>query len=161
MTTNKCNLTCKHCYQDAGENKAAELTTVEALKLIDEIAKAGFKIMIFSGGEPMTRPDIVELVTHASSKGLRPVFGTNGTLITHDLAFALKKAGAMAMGISVDSIDPTRHNEFRGLPNAFELTMAGIENCKAAGLPFQIHTTIMDWNQNEIFDIMDWVYYRA
>ncbi|WP_366871615.1 radical SAM protein, partial [Fibrobacter sp.] len=50
MTTNKCNLTCKHCYQDAGENKAAELTTPEALKLIDEIAKAGFKIMIFSGG---------------------------------------------------------------------------------------------------------------
>ena len=66
MTTNKCNLTCKHCYQDAGENKAAELTTAEALKLIDEIAKAGFKIMIFSGGEPMTRPDIVELVAHAS-----------------------------------------------------------------------------------------------
>ena len=94
MTTNKCNLTCKHCYQDAGENKAAELTTAEALKLIDEIAKAGFKIMIFSGGEPMTRPDIVDLVAHASSKGLRPVFGTNGTLITHDLAFKLKAAGA-------------------------------------------------------------------
>ena len=157
MTTNKCNLTCKHCYQDAGENKAAELTTAEALKLIDEIAKAGFKIMIFSGGEPMTRPDIVDLVAHASSKGLRPVFGTNGTLITHDLAFKLKAAGAMAMGISIDSIDHDRHNDFRGLPNAFELTMMGIENCKAAGLPFQIHTTIMDWNQNEIFDIMDWV----
>ena len=156
MTTNKCNLTCKHCYQDAGENKAAELTTAEALKLIDEIAKAGFKIMIFSGGEPMTRPDIVELVAHARERGLRPVFGTNGTLITHDLASRLKEAGAMAMGISVDSIDPARHNDFRGLPNAFELTMAGIENCKAVGLPFQIHTTIMDWNQNEIFDIMDW-----
>ena len=157
MTTNKCNLTCKHCYQDAGENKAAELTTAEAMKLIDEIAKAGFKIMIFSGGEPMTRPDIVDLVAHASSEGLRPVFGTNGTLITHDLAFKLKAAGAMAMGISIDSIDHDRHNDFRGLPNAFELTMMGIENCKAAGLPFQIHTTIMDWNQNEIFDIMDWV----
>ena len=157
MTTNKCNLTCKHCYQDAGENKSAELTTSEALKLIDEIAKAGFKIMIFSGGEPMTRPDIVELVAHARERGLRPVFGTNGTLITHDLAFKLKDAGAMAMGISVDSIDPKRHNDFRGLPNAFELTLQGIENCKAAGLPFQIHTTIMDWNQNEIFDIMDWV----
>jgi len=156
MTTNKCNLTCKHCYQDAGENKSAELTTSEALKLIDEIAKAGFKIMIFSGGEPMTRPDIVELVAHARERGLRPVFGTNGTLITYDLAIKLKEAGAMAMGISVDSIDPKRHNDFRGLPNAFELTLMGIENCKAAGLPFQIHTTIMDWNQNEIFDIMDW-----
>ena len=64
-----------------------------------------------------------------------PVFGTNGTLITHDLAFKLKAAGAMAMGISIDSIDHDRHNDFRGLPNAFELTMMGIENCKAAGLP--------------------------
>ena len=48
------------------------------------------------------------------------------------------------------TFDPKRHNDFRGLPNAFELTLMGIENCKAAGLPFQIHTTIMDWNQNEI-----------
>lgn len=155
MTTNKCNLTCKHCYQDAGESKSRELTTAEGLKLIDEIARAGFKIMIFSGGEPLTRPDICELVAHAASKGLRPVFGTNGTLITREMAENLKKAGACAMGISIDSIDPKSHNEFRGLPNAFELTMAGIENCKAVGLPFQIHTTVMDWNQSEIFDIMD------
>lgn len=155
MTTNKCNLTCKHCYQDAGESKNRELTTAEGLKLIDEIARAGFKIMIFSGGEPLTRPDICELVAHAASKGLRPVFGTNGTLITREMAENLKKAGACAMGISIDSIDPQSHNEFRGLPNAFELTMAGIENCKAVGLPFQIHTTVMDWNQSEIFDIMD------
>ncbi|MCQ2060463.1 MAG: putative heme d1 biosynthesis radical SAM protein NirJ2 [Fibrobacter sp.] len=155
MTTNKCNLTCKHCYQDAGESKSRELSTAEGLKLIDEIARAGFKIMIFSGGEPLTRPDICELVAHAASKGLRPVFGTNGTLITREMAENLKKAGACAMGISIDSIDPKSHNEFRGLPNAFELTMAGIENCKAVGLPFQIHTTVMDWNQSEIFDIMD------
>lgn len=157
MTTNKCNLKCKHCYQDAGESKSLELSTTEALKLIDEIAKANFKIMIFSGGEPMMRPDICDLVSHAHSVGLRPVFGTNGTLITQKLAYNLKEAGAMAMGISIDSIDPTRHNDFRGLSNAFELTMQGIENCKAVGLPFQIHTTIMDWNKNEIFDIMDWV----
>ncbi|SHK32414.1 putative heme d1 biosynthesis radical SAM protein NirJ2 [Fibrobacter sp. UWEL] len=157
MTTNKCNLTCKHCYQNAGDTRARELTTEEGHKLIDEIKKAGFKIMIFSGGEPMTRPDIVELVEHASRVGLRPVFGTNGTMITAEMAQNLKKAGAMAMGISIDSIDPGRHNKFRGLDNAFELTLAGIENCKAAGLPFQIHTTIMDWNQGEILEIMDWV----
>ena len=156
MTTNKCNLKCKHCYQDAGENKDAELTTEEAFGLIDGIARAGFKIMIFSGGEPLTRPDIRDLVAHASGRGLRPVFGTNGTMITREAAEELKKAGAMAMGISVDSADPARHNEFRGLENAFELTLAGIENCKAAGLPFQIHTTITDWNKDEIFDIMDW-----
>ena len=65
MTTNQCNLTCKHCYQDAGNQKETELTTEEGKKLIDEIARAGFKIMIFSGGEPLMRPDIYELVAYA------------------------------------------------------------------------------------------------
>jgi len=78
MTTNVCNLKCSHCYQDAGEKKVQELTTKEAKKMIDEITLAGFKIMIFSGGEPLMRNDIFELVSYAASKGLRPVFGTNG-----------------------------------------------------------------------------------
>ena len=90
MTTNQCNLKCSHCYQDAGNQKDAELTTAEGKKLIDEIARAGFKIMIFSGGEPLMRPDIYELVAYAASKGLRPVFGTNGTLITKEVAQKLK-----------------------------------------------------------------------
>ena len=74
MTTNQCNLKCVHCYQDAEEATERELTTDEAKKMIDEIARAGFKIMIFSGGEPLLRPDIYELVAHAASRGLRPVF---------------------------------------------------------------------------------------
>lgn len=155
MTTNKCNLTCKHCYQDAGNQKDAELTTEEGKKLIDEIARAGFKIMIFSGGEPLMRPDIYELVTYAASKGLRPVFGTNGTLITKEVAQKLKDCGAAAMGISLDSLDPTKHSQFRGLPNAYDLTIQGMKNCKEVGLPFQIHTTIMDWNKHEICNIID------
>ena len=105
MTTNRCNLTCKHCYQDASPDACAdELTTDEARTLIDQIARAGFKVMIFSGGEPLMRPDIYELVSHAAGRGLRPVFGTNGTLITPDVARRLKGAGACAMGISLDSI---------------------------------------------------------
>ncbi|MEG0504189.1 MAG: putative heme d1 biosynthesis radical SAM protein NirJ2 [Raoultibacter sp.] len=155
MTTNQCNLKCKHCYQDAEEQQDRELTTEEGMKMIDEIAKAGFKIMIFSGGEPLMRPDIFDLVAHAASRGLRPVFGSNGTLITEEVAMRLKECGAMAMGISVDSLDPTKHDEFRGLDDAYALTIAGIENCKKAGLPFQLHTTVVDWNRNEICDITD------
>lgn len=155
MTTNECNLKCKHCYQDADVEQEKELTTVEARKMIDEIAIAGFKIMIFSGGEPLLRSDIFELVSYASSRGLRPVFGTNGTLITEEIALRLKECGAMAMGISVDSLDAKRHDEFRGLENAHALTMVGIENCKKAGLPFQLHTTVVDWNTPEICDITD------
>ena len=155
MTTNQCNLKCVHCYQDAEEATDRELSTDEAKKMIDEIAKAGFKIMIFSGGEPLLRPDIYELVAHAASCGLRPVFGTNGTLITDEVAQKLKEAGACAMGISVDSLVPEKHDKFRGLANAYELTRAGIEACKRAGLPFQLHTTVVDWNRDEVCAITD------
>ena len=77
MTTNKCNLKCVHCYQDAEEATDKELSCEEGKKMIDEIARAGFKVMIFSGGEPLMRPDIYELVAHAASRGLRPVFGSS------------------------------------------------------------------------------------
>ena len=93
MTTNKCNLKCVHCYQDAEEATDKELSCEEGKKMIDEIARAGFKVMIFSGGEPLMRPDIYELVAHAASRGLRPVFGSNGTLITPEVAVRLKEAG--------------------------------------------------------------------
>ena len=72
MTTNKCNLKCVHCYQDAEEASALELSTDEGRKMIDEIARAGFKVMIFSGGEPLMRPDIYELVAHAAGTGCDP-----------------------------------------------------------------------------------------
>lgn len=155
MTTNKCNLKCAHCYQNAEEATDKELGTEEAKKMIGEIARAGFKIMIFSGGEPLLRPDIFELVAHASSLGLRPVFGTNGTLITLERARRLKECGACAMGISVDSLDPAKHDRFRGLERAYDLTMEGIEACKQAGLPFQLHTTVMGWNRDEVCAVTD------
>ncbi len=156
MTTNRCNLTCRHCYQNATPDALAnELSTDEARTLIDQIARAGFKIMIFSGGEPLMRPDIYGLVSHAAARGLRPVFGTNGTLVTPEVARRLKEAGACAMGISLDSIDAARHDEFRGLPGAFEATVAGMRACAAAGLPFQIHTTAMEWNEDEVCAITD------
>lgn len=154
-TTNACNMYCDHCYRDAGCKADEELSTPEAKTLLEQIARAGFKIMIFSGGEPLTRPDIVELVAHATAVGLRPVFGTNGTLITPDMARALKRAGTMGMGISLDSLDSKKHNEFRRFPEAWEGAVQGMRNCREAGLPFQIHTTVMDWNVHEIEDITD------
>ena len=156
MTTNKCNLTCKHCYQDARPDACArELTTDEARTLIDQIAAAWFKVMIFSGGEPLMRPDIYDLVAYAASRGLRPVFGTNGTLITPEVAVRLKQAGACAMGISLDSLDAARHDAFRGMEGAWQATVDGMRACREAGLPFQIHTTVLDWNEDEVCDITD------
>ncbi len=155
MTTNQCNLKCSHCYQDAGDKKEEELSTAEAKKMIDEIWRAGFKIMIFSGGEPLMRSDIYELVSYAAKVGLRPVFGTNGMLITRDVAKKLKESGACAMGISLDSLNEAKHNNFRGDPNAYRLTLESFRNCREAGLPFQIHTTVMNWNRDEITDMID------
>ncbi|MBO6209478.1 MAG: radical SAM protein, partial [Schwartzia sp.] len=127
-TTNACNMYCAHCYRDAGCKAEDELSTAEAKKMLGEIARAGFKIMIFSGGEPLLRPDIIELVRHASGLGLRPVFGTNGTLITEEKARELKEAGAMGMGISLDSLDAKKHDEFRSFPGAWKGAVRGMEN---------------------------------
>ena len=154
-TTNACNMFCDHCYRDAGCKAEEELSTQEAKKLLDEIARAGFKIMIFSGGEPMLRPDIVELVQHATSLGLRSVFGTNGTLITPERARELKAAGTMGVGISLDSMDQAKHDEFRRFKGAWEGAVRGMKNCREAGLAFQIHTTVMDWNNHELEAITD------
>lgn len=154
-TTNACNMYCDHCYRDAGCKAEEELSTAEAKTLLEQIARAGFKIMIFSGGEPLMRPDIVELVAYAASLGLRPVFGTNGTLITLEMAQKLKDAGAMGMGISLDSMDREKHNAFRKFPGAWEGAVQGMRNCRAAGLPFQIHTTVMEWNNHELEALTD------
>ncbi len=153
--TNECDLRCVHCYRDAGEKAKDELNTQEGKTLLQQIAQAGFKIMIFSGGEPLMREDIFELVEYATQLGLRPVFGTNGILITSEIAQKLKSSGAAAMGISLDSIHPEKHDEFRGLPGTFQKTIEGIKNCREAGLKFQIHTTVIDWNYDEIEDITD------
>ena len=153
--TNACNMFCDHCYREAGCKAEEELSTEEAKTLLEQIARAGFKIMIFSGGEPLIRPDILELVSYATSLGLRSVFGTNGTLITLEMARKLKDAGAMGMGISLDSMDKKKHNEFRKFDGAWEGAVQGMRNCRAVGLPFQIHTTVMDWNNHELEAITD------
>lgn len=149
-STNQCNMYCDHCYRDSGAKASDELNTEEAKDLLDEIAKAGFKIMIFSGGEPLMRRDIVELATYASAIGLRPVMGSNGTLLTLPLAKDLKAAGVMGIGISLDSLDVARHDQLRQYPGAWEEAVRGMDICRQAGLAFQVHTTVMDWNQQEL-----------
>ncbi|VBB06235.1 radical sam [Lucifera butyrica] len=154
-TTQACNIRCIHCYRNAGTERSDELNTDEGKKLISEIARAGFKILILSGGEPLLRPDIYELVRHARSAGIRPVLGTNGILITPEVAGKLKEAGLAVAGISLDSKTPERHDWFRQSQGAWEATMRGIKACRDAGLPFQIHTTAMNWNEPEITDVTD------
>lgn len=154
-TTNKCNMYCKHCYRDAGIEASDELDTTEGKQLLSEVAKSGFKIMIFSGGEPLVRSDIFDLIEYASSIGLRPVLGSNGTLISENIAIKLKEVGAMGIGISLDSLHPEKHDQFRNYEDGWRKAVEGMKNCRKAGLPFQIHTTVMNWNQHEVLNITD------
>jgi radical SAM protein with 4Fe4S-binding SPASM domain len=157
--TKRCNLACAHCYMDAetmqhgGEN---ELTTEEVCGLLDDIAARSTETMVvLTGGEPLMRGDLEELVAHGTGRGLAMVVGTNGVALTDRRVQSLKAAGAMGAGISVDSLDPEKHDAFRGLPGAWEKTMQGIEACKRHDLSFQIHFSVTESNANEVPAMID------
>ncbi len=154
-TTKKCHLNCKHCYREAGEADYRELSTEEGKRLLDQIKSAGFKLIIFSGGEPLEREDIFELISYADRIGLRPVMGTSGTTITREVARRLKQAGTARLGISLDSSKPDVHDEFRQVSGSFDQAVAGMKNCLEEGLEFQIHTTIVEQNFDEFEQITD------
>lgn len=160
-TTNQCNLACDHCYRDAGPRLAEELSTEEGLALVEEVARAGFRVLILSGGEPLLRPDLLTLVAAARRRGLRPVLGTNGTLLTFELARKFKKAGLAAVGISLDSRHAAEHDRLRRRPGAWEAAVAAMDYCREAGLPFQVHTTVMDWNAAELEALTDFAVARG
>ena len=155
--TKACNLKCEHCYRDAGGKDVNELSTSEGKDLLLEIAKAGFKIVILSGGEPLLRKDIFELISCAASVGLRPVLGTNGVLFTEEIVRKLKAAGVARVGISLDSKDFLIHDDFRKQKGAWKKTVEAMRICQQEGVDFQVHTTVTRRNYKEIIEITDFV----
>lgn len=157
-TTKKCNLNCVHCYRESGMNvdTGKELTTEEGKKLIGEISKAGFRLLILSGGEPLLREDIFELVGAAKEARIMPAMGTNGTLLTREIADELYSAGLKGIAISIDSLDETYHDEFRGQQGAFNKAQEGIENALSSGLRVQINMTVTDKNQEEFGNMVSY-----
>lgn len=138
-----CNLHCIHCYSDSDEiDYPNELTTAEAKKFIDDLADFNVPVLLLSGGEPLMRPDIFELVEYARSKGIRTTFSTNGTLITAEIADWIKKNEVGYVGISMDGIGEN-NDRFRGKIGAFDEALQGIRNCLAidqrVGLRFTIN----------------------
>lgn len=139
--TRRCNLACAHCYLDAHtlqNGSPDELSTIEVRKLISQIAQRSTETMVvLTGGEPLLRTDIEPLLKHGSESGLAMVVGTNGVMLTDKRVQSLKAAGAMGVGISVDSLDPTQHDIFRGRTGSWEKTLAGMEACRRHDLPFK------------------------
>ncbi len=157
--TRRCNMACAHCYLDAKTLKqgtADELKTDEVNALLDQVASRGTDTMVvLTGGEPLLRPDLEEMVAHGSSLGLSMVVGTNGISLSERRVKSLQAAGVMGMGISLDSLDPASHDAFRGYPGAWEKTLAGMEACRRNGLPFQVHFSVTEENADEIRAMID------
>jgi putative heme d1 biosynthesis radical SAM protein NirJ2 len=156
-TTKACNLKCRHCYRDAGKKEGDELSLEEAKSLLEEIELAGFKIVVLSGGEPLLREDIFEIISYGKKLGLRIVLGTNGTLITREVAKKLKEAGLARVGVSLDSRNPAVHDAFRGVEGSFRKVLEGIDALGEVGLEFQVHTTVAKYNYKEIESLIDFV----
>lgn len=155
--TRRCNLKCVHCYAQAlDENGADDISTEQAKTLIDDLAAYGAPVMLFSGGEPLVRQDLVELASHATGRGMRAVVSTNGTLITKEKARELKQVGLSYVGISLDGGQEV-HDRFRKVPGSFKKALQGIENCQAEGLKVGLRFTINKRNQGEVPVLFDLV----
>lgn len=154
-STGRCNLECKHCY--AAEYVGAdELSTDEARAFLDDLAQMGVPVALFSGGEPLMREDVFELVAHAREKGLRPVLSTNGTLITPEVAARLADAGVVYVGVSLDGRQAT-HDRFRGRRGAFTEALAGLRAAAAVGIRTGVRFTLVGENFRDLPGVLDLV----
>jgi len=156
--TYQCNLKCKHCYENAGGKKRSELSTEEAKQVLDSLsnmASVGLPTLSFSGGEPLVRRDFFELVAYAKKRIGFVSIASNGTLITKDNAKRIKDVGVDYVEISVDGATPQVHNDFRGMPGAFEKTMEGIKNCVEEGLDTCMATVLHRDNVAELDKLIE------
>jgi radical SAM protein with 4Fe4S-binding SPASM domain len=153
--TRECNMKCSHCYINATEEKLAnELSTQEGKDLMDQICKVSKPLLILSGGEPLLRPDIYELIKYGASKGLKMGLGSNGSLIDDIVATKLKTAGIETVSISLDSNIPAQHDEFRGVAGAWEKAVNACKILRKNNILVQVNTTLTHENYNQIDDIM-------
>ncbi len=148
--TQRCNLKCVHCYSHSeNKNYSSELTTEDGIRLLDNLVSFGSPVVLFSGGEPLIRPAILNLIRHATASGMRAVLSTNGTLIDESMAGELKDIGLSYVGISLDGLKKV-HDSFRGVEGTFERVLKAIANCKAVGLKVGLRFTINKRNYKEI-----------
>ncbi len=151
----RCNLKCVHCYAQSKDIEYQnELTTEQGKELIDDLAQFGAPVILFSGGEPLMRPDLPILAQYARSKGMRAVISTNGTLIDKKMAKVLKEIGLSYVGVSLDGMRET-NDKFRGFKGAFDLALQGMRNCLEEGIKVGLRFTINKKNVRDIPAIFD------
>ncbi len=148
--TQRCNLKCVHCYAHAlKEDGSDPISTEKGKEIIDDLAKFGAPVMLFSGGEPLVRKDLPELAKYATSKGMRAVISTNGTLINKEMAKVLKEVGLSYVGVSLDGGEEI-HDDFRGVKGAYQKALQGLEYCREEGIKVGLRFTINKRNADEV-----------
>ncbi|GAB6147550.1 radical SAM protein [Stetteria hydrogenophila] len=155
--TYKCNLRCKHCYINAGPDvNLPELGEEDIVRVADEIAEIGIPLVVFTGGEPLVSNKFWVAAERLAGRP-RPKLSlsSNGTLITPEVAGRLKKLGFVYVGISIDSLNPEEHDEFRGVKGAWRRAVEGIKNTVEAGIPAGIRYTVTRWNIGEAPEVVD------
>jgi radical SAM protein with 4Fe4S-binding SPASM domain len=155
--TKACNLACAHCYAQATPQRADdELTLPESRRLIENLTDYGVPVILFSGGEPLTHPHLLELVELAVKRGARAVLSTNGLLLDLAKAKKLKQLGLSYVGISLDGLGPA-HDRMRGRKGAFQGALEAIRLARQAGLKVGLRLTLTKSNQadlDSLFDLM-------
>ncbi len=155
--TRRCNLKCVHCYAQAVDEQGRDdIDTARAKVMIKDLADFGAPVMLFSGGAPLVREDLVELARFATEQGMRAVISTNGCLINPAKAKELKEVGLSYVGISLDGGEEV-HARFRGVPGSYRRALKGIENCQAEGLKVGLRFTMNRRNVQEIPLLFDLV----
>lgn len=157
--TKRCNLECAHCYIAAGphESAAGELDTAACRDVVDQLLAVNpAPLLILSGGEPLLRRDLTEIAQYASANGATVVVGTNGTLLTHERIAGLKNAGVSGVAVSVDSLRPTYHDNFRHGRGALADVRAALARLTEARLDFIIQTTVTKGNRGELERLVAW-----
>ena len=153
--TKACNLKCVHCYASASAEAAeGEFSHAEGVALLDDLKAFGCPAVLFSGGEPLVRPDTLDLMAHALSIGLSCTLSTNGVLIDDAMADRLAALGLKYIGISLDGIQE-RHDKLRGVKGAYRASLDAIDRCRARGLKVGVRFTVHALNEPDLDSLFD------
>ena len=157
--TQACDLACVHCRASARpERNPGELTTDQGYRLLDEIRSFGEPLMVFTGGDPLKRPDLYDLIRHSVRIGLRTNVTPSATpLLTAAAIDGFREAGVSRMAISVDGPDAATHDDFRGIPGTFERAMFALRHAREIGLDTQFQTTVTRRNMARLPEVAELV----
>jgi len=157
MTT-ACNLHCIHCHASGGKRAPDELTTAEGKRLLDQLAEVrAFRMMAFTGGEPLVRSDLYELLAYAQALGFTNTIATNATLVDDRVALRLRRCGVVIAAVSVDGFDAETHDYVRGQPGAFRAALEGMRALRRAGILLHVNITAMEYNLDQMVPLMQLV----